>query len=117
MSEVDLKKRAQELEQTLQLQLSQLKKDSETWLKVGAAAVAVGLLVSALAKRSQNKKAQRSQQLTDAIQAPVHRVKKKAQTSSFFPPVTKRLLMALLSLGQTKLMEELKRRQGKSHEG
>ena len=117
MSEVDLKKRAQELEQTLQLQLSQLKKDSETWLKVGAAVVALGLVVSALAKRSRKKKGKRIQHLADTIQEPAHRIKKKARTSSFFPPLKKRLFMALLSLGQAKLMEELKRRQGKSHEG
>lgn len=117
MNEVDLKKRAEELEQTLQLQIAQLKKDSQTWLKIGGAVVAVALVVSALAKGRKKKKYKRSQHLTEAIQEPVHRIQKKAKTSSFFPPVKKRLFMALLSLGQAKLMEELKRRQGKSHEG
>jgi hypothetical protein len=117
MNEVDLKKRAEELEQTLQLQLAQLKKDSETWLKVGGAAVALALLVSAVAKNSKRKKDERSQRLAEVLHEPVHRIQKKAKASSFFPPFKKRLFMALLSLGQTKLMEELKRRQGSSHEG
>ena|SRR5690606_21719618 len=117
MNEVDLKKRAEELEQTLQLQLAQLKKDSQTWLKVAGAVVALAMVVAALSKRSKKKKYTRSQHLTETIQEPVHRIKRKAKTSSFFPPIKKRLFMALLSLGQAKLMDELKRRQERSHEG
>src|SRR5690554_7558892 len=117
MNEVDLKKRAEELEQTLQLQLAQLKKDSETWLKVAGAIMALALVVSAFTKSAKKKKYKRSQQLTDAIQEPAHRIQRKAKTSSFFPPIKKRLFMALLSLGQAKLMDELKRRQERSHEG
>ncbi len=83
MSEVDLKKRAQELEQTLQLQLSQLKKDSETWLKVGAAVVAVGLLVSALAKRSQNKKSP-TQPAADGCHTGAGSPRKKESTDFLF---------------------------------
>lgn len=117
MNELELKKRSKELEQTLQLQLTQLKKDSKTWLAVGGAVVAVVLVTSALAKSRKAKKHRASQNFKDAIQEPLPRIRKKSQTSSFFPPLKKRLFMALLSLGQTKLMEELKKRQGKWNEG
>ncbi|RZS95139.1 hypothetical protein [Cecembia calidifontis] len=46
----DLKKKAEELEQTLEMQLSLAKKESEDWVKVGAA-VLVGGAVAFLAVR------------------------------------------------------------------
>lgn len=116
MNEVDLKKRAEELEQALQLQLAQLKKDSETWLKVGGAVLAVAVLTSMLAKR-RKKKRNIGRRVADAVQEPVQQISKKTKNSSFFPPMKKRLLMALLSLGQAKLMAELKKRQEKWNEG
>src|SRR5690606_13162920 len=117
MSDIDLKKRAEELEQSLQLQLAQLKKDSETWLKVGGAIVAVALVVSAVAKKSnKKKKGFKNLHLADPIEEPVRQIQKKAQKASFFSPFKKRLFMALLSLGQAKLMEELKKRQHKFNE-
>lgn len=117
MNEVDLKRRAEELEQTLQLQLAQLKKDSETWLKVGGAALAVAVLTITITNRRRNKKRKMSRHLKQAVQEPVHQIAKKTMNSSFFPPIKKRLFMALLSLGQAKLMAELKKRQQKWNEG
>jgi hypothetical protein len=117
MNEVDLKKRASELEQTLQLQLAQLKKDSQTWLKIGGAIVAVALVTSALVKSRRKKKHKATFRLQEAIQEPADQIRKKARRSSLFPPIKKRLFMALLSLGQAKLMDELKKRQGKWDEG
>lgn len=116
MSDIDLKKRAEELEQSLQLQLAQLKKDSETWLKVGGAIVGVALVVSAVAKKSNKKKGLKNLHLAEPIEEPVRQIQKKAQKASFFSPFKKRLFMALLSLGQAKLMEELKKRQHKFNE-
>lgn len=40
----DLKKKAEELEQTLEMQLSLAKKESEDWIKVGAAVLAGGAI-------------------------------------------------------------------------
>ncbi|WP_332912950.1 hypothetical protein [Algoriphagus boritolerans] len=52
----ELEKKSEELEQTLTKQLELLKKDSEEWLKLGAA-VAVGvLLVYGIAKVTRKKK-------------------------------------------------------------
>ncbi|HLW20466.1 MAG TPA: hypothetical protein VKX33_09085 [Cyclobacteriaceae bacterium] len=109
MNEVDLKKRAEELEKTLQLQLAQLKENSQTWLKVAAAIVAVGLIATAVAKRGRKKRSKRGY-INDAIQEPVHQIQKRSKAASFFPPLKKRLLLALFSLGQAKLMAELKKR-------
>src|SRR5690554_211922 len=110
MNEVDLKKRAEELEKTLQLQLAHLKENSQTWLKVAAAIVVVGLIATAVTKRGRKKKIRKRAYLKDAIQEPVHQIQKRSRSSSFFPPLKKRLALALFSLGQAKLMEQLKKR-------
>lgn len=112
-----MKKRAEELEQTLQLQLAQLKKDSQTWMAVGGAVLAVALIVTAVAKSSRKKKNKKKYHLQETVQEPVRKVRKRAQSSSLFSPLKKRLFMALFSLGQAKLMEELKRRREKVNEG
>lgn len=117
MNEVDLKKRAEELEQTLQLQLVQLKRDSEIWLKVGGAVLAVAVLTSMVVKKSRKKKRKISHRAADAVKEPVQQITKNTKNSSFFPPMRKRLLMALLSFGQAKLMAEFKKRQEKWNEG
>ena len=52
----ELEKKSEELEQTLAKQLGLLKKDSEDWLKVGAA-VAVGALIAyGIVKATRKKK-------------------------------------------------------------
>lgn len=120
MNEIDIKKKAEELERTLQLQLAQLKKDSQLWVKVGGAALAIGLIATVVVKggKMKNKK---SAKLKDATYEPIHKIKKnkkrKAKTSSFFTPIRNRLFLALFSLGQARLMEELKKRKENFNEG
>lgn len=113
MSEIDIKKRADELEQTLKLQLAQLKKDSQVWFKVGGAALAIGLIVTVVAKSGKSKRNRKNRKLKDVFPEPVQKFKgRKAKTASFFAPVRKRIFLALFSLGQAKLMKELKKRNG-----
>lgn len=118
MNEIDLKKTAEELEQTLKLQLAQFKKDSEGWVKVGGAVLAVSVVATVLVKRRKKKKRKKKDQLVRTAQVPVQKLKKsKPLISSVLSPVRKRILLALFSWGQARLMEELKRRTQKVNEG
>lgn len=111
MNEVDLKQRAAELEQTLQLQLTQLRKDSEIWLKTGGAALAIGLVAAAVMKRKKKKKSRASLSFDKVTEQANRKIRKaKATSPSLLSPLKKRIFLALFSLGQAKLMEELKKR-------
>lgn len=118
MNEVDLKKRAEELEQTLQLQIAQLKKDSGLWLKVGAAVLAVGLVAFKLVKKPHKRKSRKHLALGEMSEANPWKTgrKRKRKASSFFPPLNNRLLLLLFSLAQSKVMEELSKRRNRANE-
>ena len=118
MNEVELKKKAEQLEQTLQLQLTQLKKDSEIWVKIGGALLIAGLISYTVTRKRRKNKNKRNLKL-DVIGEEVNleKTKRRAKkSSSFFPPFKKRLLLSLLSFGQAKLAEEFKRRKSVANE-
>jgi|SRR5690606_20033112 len=118
MNEVELKKKAEQLEKTLQLQINQLKKDSEIWVKIGGALLLTGLISYTFTRKRRKKKNQRNLNL-DVIGEDVKlgKTKRRARkSSSFFPPLKKRLLLSLLSFGQAKLAEEFKRRKSLANE-
>lgn len=118
MNEVELKKKAEQLEQTLHLQLNQLKKDSEIWVKIGGALLIAGLISYKVTKKRRKNKNKRNLKL-DAIGEEVNWEKTKrkvSKSSSFFPPFKKRLLFSLLSYGQARLAEEFKRRKSVTNE-
>lgn len=115
MNEVELKKRAEELEQTLQLQLAQLKKDSRLWLKVGGAALVVGLITYKLIRKPARETSRKSNERAEAG-IWKSRGKGKRKSSAFFPPIKKRLLLLLYSLGQSKVMAELNKRTNRADE-
>jgi hypothetical protein len=118
MNEVDLKKRAEELELMLNLQLQQLKKDSQVWVIGGGVALVTGLITYGVIKRKKKlKRKKRAKAEAAAYQQPtIHpnlesrRKKRTSRSSSFFPTLKRRLLFSLLSYGQSKLVAELNRR-------
>lgn len=113
MNENDLKKRAGELEKTLELQIQQLKKDSEVWLKVGGAIVVVGLLSFGVTKALRNKKSKQKIKLDRVEPEEIwekRERKRPAKRSSFFSSLKKRLFLTLLSYGEVKLVNELNKR-------
>ncbi len=118
MNEDELIKRAQELEQTLQLQIAQLKKDSGVWLKVGGAVLLVGLVAYKIRGKSRRKKKEGKLRAYEMEEADRWRGKRKRsrKTSSFFPPFNNRLLMLLFSLGQSKVMAELSKSRSRTNE-
>ena len=111
---VDLKVRAAELEQTLHLQLAQLRKDSGVWLKVGGAVLAAGVIATVLIKKRKGKKDRLSYAADEVTYTPIQsknkKRHKKSKSSSFFAPIRKRLLLALFSFGQAQVMAQLKKR-------
>lgn len=115
MNENDLIKKAEELDRTLDLQLKQLKKDSEVWLKAGGAIVAIGLVAYGLKKAKRNKKSAQRPALDEVEQQVTRERRKKkrakpSKKSSFFSTIKNRLFLMLLSYGEVKLVEELNKR-------
>lgn len=120
MNEDELIKKAQELEQTLQLQIAQLKKESGVWLKVGGAMLLVGLVAYKMRGKSRRKKKEEKSRAYEKEEADRWTGKRKRErsrkTSSFFPPFNNRLLMLLFSLGQSKVMAELNKSRSRTNE-
>lgn len=114
MKENDLMKRSEELERTLKLQIEQLKKDSEIWLKVGGAIVLIGLITYGVRKAKRNKKSKQKSWSEEVEQKGTRdwqkqRPKKPAR-KSFFSTLKNRLFLTLLSYGEVKLVDALNKR-------
>lgn len=113
MKEIELRKKSEELERTLQLQWNQLKKDSEVWVKVGGAALALGLISYTVVKASSKKKHKKqlaSGKVDQEEIREVYRRKRGSKKPSFFSSLRNRLFLTLLSYGKARFMDELKRR-------
>jgi hypothetical protein len=119
MNDIDLKKRAEELELRLNLQLQQLKNDSQVYVLGGGIAFVTGLIAYGIIKRKRKKRKKRIR--AAAEYTPVYRApeterkpqKRADRSSSLFSTIKKRLLFSLLSYGQAKLVDELNRRRSK----
>lgn len=108
----ELEKRSEELEQTLAKQLELLKKDSEDWLKVGAAVAVGALLTYGIVKATRKKKANKTDKALEVLEREGllnEEIKKrltKPKNSSFWPSLTQRLLFLGLALAKDKLISE-----------
>jgi hypothetical protein len=113
----DLEKRGEELERTLELQIQQLKKDSGVWLKVGGAIMVMGLLSFAVTRAVRGQKTKQKVKLERVEPEEIRKKrqrKRPSRRSSFFSSLKKRLFLTLLSYGEVKLMDELKKRTGQN---
>lgn len=109
----ELEKKSEELEQTLTKQLELLKKDSEEWLKVGAA-VAVGvLLVYGIAKATRKKKVKTTDKALEVLEKEgllsedIKNRLTKPKQSTFWPNLTQRLVILGLALAKDKIYNEI----------
>ena len=109
----ELEKKSEELEQTLTKQLDLLKKDSEDWLKVGAA-VAVGAVIAyGIVKATRKKKVKNTEKALEVLEKEgllndeLKNRLTKPKTSSFWPSLTQRLLILGLALVKDKIYNEL----------
>lgn len=124
MNDIDLKKKAEELELRLNLQLQQFKNDSQVYVLGGGIALVTGLISYGIIKRSKRKKKKNRIKSAAAAYKSAHiapeidrtpeserKGKKRAsRSSSLVSTIKKRLLFSLLSFGQAKLVDELNRR-------
>ncbi|WP_186757322.1 hypothetical protein [Echinicola salinicaeni] len=111
----DLKQEAADLEKQLEQQIGTLKKDSETWVKLGGAVLAGGILSYGVSKMFRKKKDKKLKKLLKELDSEgnidKNIIKKtKKQKSSLMGSMGKRLFMVLLSIGQAKLMDELSKK-------
>ncbi|SEG28382.1 hypothetical protein [Algoriphagus boritolerans] len=109
----ELEKKSEELEQTLTKQLELLKKDSEEWLKLGAA-VAVGvLLVYGIAKVTRKKKVKTTDKALEVLEKEGllnEEIKKRLtqpKPSTFWPNLTQRLVILGLALAKDKIYNQI----------
>lgn len=64
----ELKKKAEELEQTLSMQLNLAKKESEDWLKVGAGVLVGGLVAFSVVKLLSGKKNKKTEKVLKILE-------------------------------------------------
>lgn len=109
MSE-ELKQRSEELEQTLHIQLDQLKKDSEIYAKVAGIALLTGLVSIGMVRLlSSGKRKARNDEISGkkGFKKKKKGKKKKKQGYSFFGNLGKRFFWILLDYGKDRLLEKL----------
>ncbi|PSL02897.1 hypothetical protein [Cecembia rubra] len=116
----DLKKKAEELEQTLGMQLSLAKQESEDWIKVGAA-VLIGGAVAFLAVRmmagKKNKKTEKVLQVLEKeglLDEEITKKLTKKSDTGFFGRLSAALLPIAINYGKEQLMNRLNQEQKQS---
>ncbi|MBC6367702.1 hypothetical protein [Algoriphagus sp. AK58] len=108
----DLEKKSEELEQTLAKQLELLKKDSEDWLKVGAAVAVGALLTYGIVKATRKKKVRNTEKALEVLEKEgllnddIKKRLTKPKSSSFWPSLTQRLLILGLALAKDKIYSD-----------
>lgn len=117
----ELEQKSKELEQTLQMQLEVAKKESEEWVKIGAVALASGLLAFGLYKVfGSNKEKKKTKKVMEALEKEGlldDEIKKKL-TQKVEPGLLSRLGVALLPIalkyGKEQLLNKLQESPTKS---
>jgi hypothetical protein len=120
MSELDLKRKAEELEQTLHKQFEMMKSDTETWVKIGGAVVVSGLVTFGLVRAFQGRKSKKIEKALQQLESEGMIAKSPdnryyyppmpVQKQSFWAPVMQRVLMAAFDFGKARLLAEIARR-------
>lgn len=106
-------KKSEELEQALAVQLEMLKKESEEWLKVGAAVAVGALLVYGVFHITRKKKDRTTDKALEVLEKEgllnedIRKRLTKSNKSSFWPNLTQRLVILGLALGKDKLFHEM----------
>ena len=114
-----LKKKAEELEQTLQMQLTLAKKESEDWVKVGGAVVAGGILAFLAVRLLTGKKNKKTEKVLQVLEREglldeeiAEKLSKKSEPG-FFGRLAAVALPIALQYGQELLMKKLKEEDAK----
>jgi len=113
MSE-ELKKKAEELEQTLEMQLSLAKKESEDWVKVGGAVIAGGVLAFLMVRLLSGKKNKKTEKVLKVLEKEglldeeiTEKLTKKSEPG-FFGRLAAVVLPIAIQYGQEQFMKKLR---------
>ncbi|MEP0712427.1 hypothetical protein [Algoriphagus sp.] len=109
----DLKKKEEELEQTLARQLELFKAESEDWLKIGGVVLAGGLIALAIVKTRKGRKNKKTEDAIAVLEREgllTKEIEKKLtqeSKSSFWPSMGQRLLILGLAFAKEKFLPNL----------
>lgn len=109
----DLKKKAEELEQTLSMQLNIAKKDSEDWIKVGAGALVGGLVAFSVFRLLSGKKNKKTEQVLKVLEREglldedLEKKLTQKQKSGFLGRVGALMLPVLISYGKQQFINQI----------
>lgn len=109
----ELKKKEEELEQTLARQLELFKVESEDWLKIGGVVLAGGLIAFAIIQSRKSKKGKKTEDALAVLEREglltkeIERKLKEDSKSSFWPSIGQRLLIIGLAFAKEKFLPNL----------
>lgn len=109
----DLKKKEEELEQSLARQLELFKAESGDWLKVGGVVLAGGLIAFAIFKTRSNRKDRKIEEALLVLEREgllskeIEKKLTEGSTSTFWPNISQRLLILGLSFAKEKFLPNL----------
>jgi hypothetical protein len=116
----DLKKKAEELEQTLEMQLSFAKKESEDWIKVGATVLAGGAIAFLAVRLLAGKKNRKTEKVLKVLEKEglldkeiTNKLTKKTD-KGFLGRLGAVLLPIAIQYGKQQLMNQLQQEQNPS---
>ncbi|EOZ96651.1 hypothetical protein A33Q_2421 [Indibacter alkaliphilus LW1] len=118
----DLKKKAEELEQTLGMQLSLAKKESEDWVKVGAGVLLGGVVAFTFIRilsGKKNKKTEKALQILEREGLLDEEIEKRLtskQKSGFMSRFGALLLPILISYGKQQFLDQMSKKEGHSED-
>lgn len=108
-----LKKKAKELEQTLEMQLSLAKKESEDWVKIGGVVLAGGVLAFLAVKLLSGKKNKKTEKVLEVLEREgllddeISEKLTKKREPGFLGRLSAIVLPLAIKYGQEQLMKKL----------
>ncbi|MBW3469180.1 hypothetical protein [Arthrospiribacter ruber] len=109
----DLKKKAEELEQTLSMQLNLAKQESEDWVKVGAGVLVGGVVAFSIIRMLSGKKNKKTKEVLRVLEREglldeeTERKLTQKQRSGFLGRVGALLLPVLINYGKQQFLKQM----------
>lgn len=109
----DLKKKAEELEQTLSMQLNLAKQESEDWVKVGAGVLVGGVVAFSIIRMLSGKKNKKTKEVLRVLEREglldeeTERKLTQKQRSGFLGRVGALLLPVLINYGKQQFLNQM----------
>lgn len=113
----DLKKKAEELEQTLGMQLSLAKKESEDWVKAGAGVLVGGLVAFSVFRILSGKKNKKTENVLKVLEREglldeeLEKKLTQKQSSGFMSRMGALLLPILINYGKQQFLDQMAKKE------